>query len=109
MTVVILRETKRRLGQRIRVYRRMRHLSQAELAYLIRDSRQAIVKYETGRAAPQLTRIPALCEALNISLSDLLDLSSRNAARRRPVPRRGSTDRCRSDRHGAIYDSQRKG
>jgi transcriptional regulator with XRE-family HTH domain len=59
------------IGQRIRFFRKLRHLSQAALGHLMHISRQMIQRYEAGRAAMPVTRIPALCAALGITADQL--------------------------------------
>ena len=51
--------------------RKRRGLSQLELAEQIGVSRQAVSKWETGEAAPDLVKLLALAEALGISLDQL--------------------------------------
>ncbi|MBA2592798.1 MAG: helix-turn-helix transcriptional regulator [Gammaproteobacteria bacterium] len=46
----------RRFGDRLRQARVRAHLSQAALAERIRVSRVIIASYETGKAAPELSR-----------------------------------------------------
>ena len=51
--------------------RKFRGLSQEELAAKIRVSRQAVSKWETGDALPDLPRLLALADALKVSLDTL--------------------------------------
>ena len=51
--------------------RKARGLSQEELAERLGVSRQAVSKWETGDAQPDLTRLVALADALEISLDEL--------------------------------------
>jgi DNA-binding XRE family transcriptional regulator len=99
------------VGLRIRHFRKLRKLSQVMLGLIVHVSRQTIQKYEAGRSVPPATRIPALCAALGVTPNKLFGLSTmkRGSDSLSRVPTRGSAVRCRSDRHGAMYDSQRKG
>ena len=51
--------------------RRSRGLSQEDLAGQIHVSRQAVSKWETGDAAPDLDNLQALADALEVSLDAL--------------------------------------
>ena len=51
--------------------RKVRGLSQEELAAVVGVSRQAVSKWENGDAMPDLAKLLALAEALNISLDTL--------------------------------------
>ena len=51
--------------------RKRRGLSQEELAGMVNVSRQAVSKWETGDAMPDLPKLMALADALNISLDEL--------------------------------------
>lgn len=51
--------------------RKRRGLSQEELAGMVNVSRQAVSKWETGDAMPDLNKLLALADALGISLDEL--------------------------------------
>jgi len=51
--------------------RKRRGLSQEELAGMVNVSRQAVSKWETGDAMPDLNKLLALADALDISLDEL--------------------------------------
>ena len=59
------------LGQRIRYFRKLRKMSQALLGALMHVSQQVIANYESGRALLPAIRVPTLCEALNITTTEL--------------------------------------
>lgn len=63
--------------------RKARGLSQEELAAKVGVSRQAVSKWETGDAAPDLNRLLALAEALDTSLDALC---GREAALQKAAP-----------------------
>ena len=51
--------------------RKARGLSQEELAARLGVSRQAVSKWETGEAAPDLSKLLALADALDLPLDTL--------------------------------------
>lgn len=59
------------IGQNIRSLRSKRHISQEELAGAIGITVQAISKWETGKANPDLMLIPELAEYFGVSIDDL--------------------------------------
>lgn len=62
------------VGHRIRMYRKLKHLSQEELAARIYKSKSAVSKYERGEANLDITTLYSIAAALEISTSDLLDV-----------------------------------
>ena len=58
-------------SQQLLQQRKARGLSQLELAEKVGVSRQAVSKWETGEAAPDLSKLLALANALDISLDQL--------------------------------------
>ena len=60
--------------------RKAQHLSQEELASRIQVSRQAVSKWETGDAMPDLNKLLALADALGISLDVLCGRTDHTAA-----------------------------
>lgn len=61
------------LAERLRVARKSRGWSQADLAERAGLSRSAIGMYETGSREPDFETMEALCDAFNCSMSYLLD------------------------------------
>ena len=61
-------------GQRLRLARKSRGLTQMELAERLHIlmAVQDFDKYETGKKLPSSTRLTALAKSLNVSLDDLL-------------------------------------
>ena len=55
------------------MYRKKNGLSQEELAEKIGVSRQAVSKWETGDALPEITKLKALADTFNITVDFLLD------------------------------------
>lgn len=66
--------------------RKARGLSQEELAARIQVSRQAVSKWETGDAMPDLNRLLALADALDISLDTLCGRDAHGAETGTPAP-----------------------
>ena len=64
------------IGSRIKELRRERHLSQEGLAQRLGISRQAVAKWENHTAFPSTSNLLALCEALDVSLEELIPLES---------------------------------
>lgn len=59
------------IGKSISAGRKKRGMTQEELAEKLRISAQAVSKWENGIGYPDITLIPAISEALGISLDDL--------------------------------------
>lgn len=81
-------------GDRIRVYRKARELSQPQLAAMLGITKNSITNWETGVSRPELSMIPKLCQALGITTDVFLTCPL--AGRRFPRPSRstcGSTAR----------------
>lgn len=72
MTREILKEE---LGKRIIELREQKGWSQADLARACNKDRQAIEKLENGKVNPTLFTLLEVANALEISLSKLVDLS----------------------------------
>ena len=67
------RATDSAIGQRIRLLREHRHMTQAQLARAIGVSYQQVYKYERGIDRLSIGRLVMIAEALSISPLDLLD------------------------------------
>ena len=63
-----------KIGSRIRKYREAHGLSQMELAQLIGVSNSRVSNWEKGLNRPDADIIAALCRALVVSPSELLDV-----------------------------------
>lgn len=59
-------------AERLKGYRKQAGMSQEKLAELIRVSRQAITKWETGSGIPDIENIQALSKLFSVSLDELL-------------------------------------
>lgn len=62
------------VGARIRMYRKLRNLSQKELAAKIYKSKSVLSKYELGQANIDVNTLFAIASTLGVSTSDLLDI-----------------------------------
>ena len=65
---------KHELGNRIRKYRENRGLSQKELAKMINVSNARVSNWEQGTNRPDVDILAAICRALNVCPSELLDV-----------------------------------
>ncbi len=61
------------LSEKIQTCRKRAGLSQEQLAERLGISRQAVSKWETGEATPELGKLAALCSVLNVSADWLLN------------------------------------
>jgi len=61
-----------KIGQRLSELRRSRNLTQEELADALRVSRQAVGKWEGGRAVPELSKLLELCDFYGVPLDALV-------------------------------------
>lgn len=64
-----------KLEEKITLHRKKNGLSQEVLAEKIGVSRQAVSKWETGDALPEVTKLKALAETFNVTVDFLLDES----------------------------------
>ena len=62
-----------KLHEKITVYRKKYGLSQETLAEKIGVSRQAVSKWETGDALPEITKLKSLAECFDVTVDFLLD------------------------------------
>jgi transcriptional regulator with XRE-family HTH domain len=76
----------RALGKRIRLLRRVRELTQDELARAAGISRSFVSLIEKGSHGVDVVRLLRLADALNVSLPELLDLGASEADRVEELP-----------------------
>lgn len=62
------------IGSRIRKYREMRGLSQKQLAAMIGVSNSRVSNWEQGINRPDANILAAICNVLDVSPSDMLDI-----------------------------------
>lgn len=59
-------------GEKIKVIRNARGLTQSQLAKMVGIAQLQISLYETGRVSPNLNTLEWICKALKVKASDLL-------------------------------------
>lgn len=74
------------LSEKIYALRRKNGLSQEALAEKIGVSRQAVSKWETGTATPELDKLRALCACFGITLDELTGNNTSAAAKTEALP-----------------------
>lgn len=80
------------LGERITSYRKKKGLSQELLAQQLGVSRQSVSKWERDESMPEAEKLPALAQALGVSLDVLLTGEPETPPRAaEPYPRRGGS------------------
>ena len=62
------------IGTIIKKYRRERDMTQEQLAEYLRVSVSAVSQWESGKTAPDLATIPAICNLFGISADELLGI-----------------------------------
>lgn len=65
--------TRQRIGQRVRTIRRLRGLTQEELAARVERSVEAISALERGKSQPTIETLDRLAEQLGVPTRDFLD------------------------------------
>ena len=86
------------LGQRISTYRKTLGISQEELGARLGVSRQAVSKWETGAAAPDMENLLALAREFGVSVAELTQTpepTPRNAPEAAESPASSSPPRRR--------------
>ncbi|WP_295090777.1 helix-turn-helix domain-containing protein [uncultured Catenibacterium sp.] len=66
------------IGKFIAFKRKQKNLTQEQLAQILNISNKTVSKWETGKSMPDYTLVKPLCEALNISVSELIDGQTSN-------------------------------
>lgn len=67
------------IGKRIKLYRKNKQLTQAQLAQMVHHSKSAISKYECGEIAIDIETLYQLADALDINIQQLLDFNAQKA------------------------------
>ena len=67
-------------GQRLRMLRKEKGLSQDEFAALLGTSKQVLSRYETGQRIPKITQVQQYANRLNVSADYLMGESMEEAA-----------------------------
>ena len=61
------------VGKQIKKFRKMRKLTQTELAHRVWKDRQYLYKIESGKVTPNILTIAMIALALDVTLSQLLE------------------------------------
>ena len=75
------------IGKNILTLRRLRGLTQEELAERVGVSRQAVAKWENGETVPDIANCEALARLYDVTLDDLVRFDE--SERKMPIPPRG--------------------
>ena len=67
--------TQHEFGERLRAFRKQQKLTQKQLGQRINIANATISSWEDGAKVPNILSIIDLCEAFDLSLDDLLDLT----------------------------------
>lgn len=73
-----------KLGNRIRELRKIKGVSQLELAYDMDMSMNTISGIELGKISPKIETLRKIAEKLNVSMSELFDVLQNSAAGQNP-------------------------
>ncbi len=66
------------LGSKIRDLRKLKNLTQEQLASTLNITPQAVSKWEIGSAMPDVTMLPAIASLFNVSIDELFDFDLKN-------------------------------
>ena len=94
--------------ERVRYFRELAGIEQKELGKRLGISPNTISNWETGRSRPDINLVPAVCSALQVSLSELFGIEDPEEGKSRLAPREQSlVDRYSRLRPGnkAVVDS----
>ncbi|KKO55175.1 helix-turn-helix domain-containing protein [Paenibacillus sp. DMB20] len=69
---------KNKLSRNISIYRKEKKLTQESLAQLLGVTYQAVSKWENAQTMPDISMLPALSQALDVSIDKLLGYASRD-------------------------------
>jgi len=64
-------EVPKLVGEQIVIFRKLRNLTQTELAEIVGKDRQYLYKIEKGKVTPNIATLSIISVALKITLSDL--------------------------------------
>lgn len=63
-------------GKRLRIYRKRQKLSQQVLGQIINKPQTTISDWETGKLLPDIGEVVKIAVALDVKVTDLLDVTS---------------------------------
>ncbi|MCF2489705.1 helix-turn-helix transcriptional regulator [Dyadobacter sp. CY347] len=64
----------KKLGLRIKELRKMKNITQEELAHAIDKDQQSIQRLETGKINPSFLYLQQIAKGLNVPLSEIFDI-----------------------------------
>ncbi len=64
--------TENRIGNRLKMYRTARHMTQFDLAAPLNMSRQTVSTYETGTRVPDIYTLWAIADLYDVSIDELI-------------------------------------
>jgi transcriptional regulator with XRE-family HTH domain len=73
-----MKDVKKLLGNRIKVLRKQRNLTQEKLAELVDKSKNHISKIEQGTTNPPLSLLIDIAEKLDVELSELFNFNTKS-------------------------------
>lgn len=94
----------RKLGERIKQYRKMRGLSQEELAEITNSSKNHIGYVENAKRTVSLIMLVRISNALNVSIEDLLFDSLKTVNSGLVVRFNQVFSRCSAEKTGILFD-----
>lgn len=100
--------TTKELGQRIKVGRMSRGLTQAELAQQLEVSSSTVAMWEVGRREPNLETLEAISDVFNVPLSYFLCDDPDHAVNLSPADADRLEALHRNPRLGMLFDRQRE-
>lgn len=68
------------LGENIQTLRKINEMTQEQVAEAIGVSRQAVAKYESGEAQPDLAKCAALAKLFDVTLDELVNYDSKDSS-----------------------------
>lgn len=94
----------RKLGERIKQYRKMRGLSQEELAEITNSSKNHIGYVETAKRSVSLVMLVRISNALNVSIEDLLFDSLKTVNSGLTVQINQVISRCSAEKASILFE-----
>jgi len=67
-----------KLGEKIKLLRKSKQISQEELAAMLKINRNYLSRIETGKSEPNATVLKNIAKLFNIDLNSLLDIKNNN-------------------------------
>lgn len=86
------------LGQQIIKYRQLKELTQEQLSKKIGGSTKTIVNWEENRNVPNVNQLIKLCEILEVSMNELLEIKKEDANQLLSLIKQLSQNQTRTNR-----------